>query len=215
MPSFPRPFILTLYSLHSAPFSLSSPSPQKNIAKHLISSAPSSHSRRYPKSAPRCRQNSASARARSGCCCCYDDRCRCRCRCRRRRSSSASSASGATPSGCGRSASGVSGASRRSGASASWASVRSARLAPCWGVARAVAGCWGGRGRTGRMVVVGGSRIVVVGGVVEVVSRMSWLGMLCNGVLVIELDKWMVNGRLIRWVYVCGCSLSVKNSEKL
>lgn len=57
------------------------------------------------------------------------------------------------------------------------------------------------------MVVVGGSRVVVGGGVVEVVSRMSWLGMLCNGVLVIELDKWMVNGRLIKrvYVYVCGC----------
>ena len=35
------------------------------------------------------------------------------------------------------------------------------------------------------MVVVGGSRVVAVGGgVVEVVSsRMSWLGMLCDGCL--------------------------------
>lgn len=48
-------------------------------------------------------------------------------------------------------------------------------------------------------MVVGGSR--VVGVVVEVVSSgMSWLGMLCDGVVVM-----MVNGRLIRWVYVCGC----------
>lgn len=45
-------------------------------------------------------------------------------------------------------------------------------------------------------MVVGGSRIVVV---VEVVSSgMSWFGMLCDGVVVM-----MVNGRLIRWVYVC------------
>ena len=54
-------------------------------------------------------------------------------------------------------------------------------------------------------MVVGGSR--VVGVVVEVVSSgMSWLGM-CDGVVVI-----VVNGRLIRWVYVCVdvCTLSVK-----
>jgi hypothetical protein len=57
-------------------------------------------------------------------------------------------------------------------------------------------------------MVVGGSRVVVVGGVVEVVSSgMSWLRMLCDGVVVM-----MMNGRLIRWVYVCVdvCTLSVK-----
>ena len=56
-------------------------------------------------------------------------------------------------------------------------------------------------------MVVGGSR-VVVGGVVEVMSSgMSWLGMLCDGVVVM-----MVNERLIKWVYVCVdvCTLSVK-----
>lgn len=48
-------------------------------------------------------------------------------------------------------------------------------------------------------MVVGGSMVVVVGGVVEVVSSgMSWLGMLCDRVVMM-----MVNGRLIRWVYVC------------
>ena len=70
------------------------------------------------------------------------------------------------------------------------------------------------------MVVMGGSRVVVgIGGgiVVEVVSSgMSWLGMLCDGMVVMELDIWMVNGRLIRRVYVCVdvCTLSVKISEK-
>lgn len=55
-------------------------------------------------------------------------------------------------------------------------------------------------------MVVGGSR--VVGVVVEVVSSgMSWLGMLCDRAVVM-----MVDGRLIRWVYVWVdvCTLSVK-----
>ena len=44
-------------------------------------------------------------------------------------------------------------------------------------------------------------------------GRHSWG--CCDGVVVMELDKWMVNGRLIRCVCVDVCTLSVKISEKL